>query len=181
MVLFKHLLVSFLQFNGVIGIVIVAHISAYLTTVECGIGGGFSESVAVYVAAFFSNVIGLNQARIIGAFTTHDNNFNGIDRETPVGECTYTIYNNNFMRNFSQTFTNDPNLYGVILVLVIFIENIFGDVETRNGFDSSFMPAIVTRIIECCFYCLKASVNSCIINNCQIYNLDSATDFEKIK
>ena len=53
------------------------------------------------------------------------------------------------MRNFSQTFANDPNPYGgVILVLVILIENIFGDVETRNGFDSSFIPVVATLLIE---------------------------------
>ena len=74
------------MFTGVIGIVIAAHISAYLKTVDCGFGGGFgggfSDGVAVYVAAFFSNVIGLSQALNIGVFATHDNNFNGIDCET---------------------------------------------------------------------------------------------------
>ena len=93
------------MFTGVIGIVIAAQISDYLKTVDCGFGGGFSDGVAVYVAACVSNVIGLSQALINGAFATHDNNFNGIDRETPFGECTYTIYNNGFMKNFSPTFT----------------------------------------------------------------------------
>ena len=81
----------------------------------------------------------------------------------PVRECTYTIHNNSFMRNFSPTFTNDPSPYGGVILV---IENIFGDVETRNGFDSSFIPVVATLLIEFCFHCLIASVDSCIINNC---------------
>ena len=112
--------VIFTAFNGVIGIVIVAHISAYLTTVEGGIGGGFSEGVAVYVAAFFSNVIGLYQALINGASATCNNNFIGIDSEAPVSAYICVQYNSGFMTNFSQTLTIDPSPYrGVILPLVI--------------------------------------------------------------
>ena len=167
----------FTVFSGVIGIVIVAHISAYLTTVEGRIGdgigggigrgfsGGFSGGVAVYVAAFFSNVVGLSQALIIGVNTTHGNNCIEKDSEAPISACSNAIYNSGFMRNFSQTFKNDADPYGgTILHVVILIENILGDVSSCSN--PSFMPAEATVLTEFCFHCLKASVDSCIINDC---------------
>ena len=59
----------------------------------CRFGGG----VVVCAAAFFSNVIGLNQAPFIGVHTTCSDNDIGFNPEAPTGAYSHTIYNIDFM------------------------------------------------------------------------------------